>query len=148
MGDESVGRSQEYLSIREAAERCGVPVRTMAKRAYLGEIEGAHKVRGPRGEEWRVPVAGLEAFGYQLPAERSVNSSEDAEVAALKRTAAAERNRAEEADRRLGHALLEGGRLRAQLAQEQARRQQAEDLAADLARKLADQVAPDGLLRT
>ncbi len=130
--------ADEYLSVREAAERYGVPLRTMAKRASLGEIEGAVKVRGARGMEWRVPVRALEAYGYRQSEEQSLKAKDPA-LEAVRRTTAAERNRADEADRRLRDALLECGRLRARLADEEARRRGAEAQVLRIAKQLIAQ---------
>jgi hypothetical protein len=41
-----------------------VSVLTLRRRAQYGEIEGAVKVRGRRGPEWRLPPAALERLGY------------------------------------------------------------------------------------
>ncbi len=138
--------ADEYLSVREAAERYGVPLRTMAKRASLGEIEGAVKVRGARGMEWRVPVRALEAYGYRQ-SEEQPSKAKDPVLEAVRRTTAAERNRADEADRRLGDALLECGRLRARLADEEARRRSAEAQLLRLAKQLTAQAARPDLER-
>ncbi len=138
--------ANDYLSVREAAERYGVPLRTMAKRASLGEIEGAVKVRGARGMEWRVPVAALEAYGYRQ-SEHQPSAPKDPMLEAMRRTAIAERNRADEADRRLGHALLECGRLRARLAEEEARRRYAEAQVLRLAKQLIGQAGRPDLER-
>src|SRR3954447_13944561 len=125
---------EEDLSVREAAERYGVPVRTMAQRLRLGEIQGAYKIRGPRGQEWRVPAAALEAFGYTGAAGGvAPGVPEDREIAALKKAVAAERRRAEDAYRRLEHALLECGPVRARLEEEHNVRRQAEALAGNRA---------------
>lgn len=112
------------LSLQEAAARYEVSLRTLGNRVRVGEIY-AYKVRGPWGDEWRVTPAALEAFGYQ-PRTRSVaDAAADPQVLQLqreldgaRRAAAVERNRAEEADRRLGEALMECGRLRALLQQD------------------------------
>ncbi len=123
------------LSLQEAAELYDLALRTLGNRVRVGEIE-AYKTRGPWGAEWRVRAQALEAFGYQrrpalaTPTPGCISSErfEDLErqLATARRAIAAERNRAEEADRRLGKALLETGRLRAALAAEAARRVAAE----------------------
>ncbi len=129
-------RASRDLSLQEAAELYDVSIRTLGYRVRVGEIE-AYKTRGPWGDQWRVSPAALEAFGYRvrtpIPANGEVPSKRiqelERELAAARRAAAAERNRAEDADRRLGAALLESGRLQAALAAEVVRRQLAEERA-------------------
>ncbi len=112
------------LSLQEAAARYEVSLRTLGNRVRVGEID-AYKVRGAWGDEWRVSASALEAFGYQRRAKSATGAAADPQVLQLqreldgaRRAAAAERNRADEADRRLGEALMECGRLRALLQQE------------------------------
>jgi excisionase family DNA binding protein len=112
------------LSLQEAAELYEVPYKTLGLRVRYGEIE-AYKARGPWGREWRVSREALEAFGYRPREVREPGAADqpddlraqrlEKELAAAKRAAAAERNRASAADQRLGEALLECGRLRAAL---------------------------------
>lgn len=112
------------LSLREAARRYDVAPQTLRNRVRRGEIP-AYKARGMWGLEWRVSGPWLEASGLHL---RPVAPEGDdprvarlqADLDALRRKLAAERDRADEADRRLGYAMLEGGRLRSAL--EKARR--------------------------
>ncbi len=124
----------QYLSVREAAERYGVPQRTLDRRIRNGEID-AHKERGVHGWEWRVSVAALEEFGYALPSEPPPTpvpgvDELQASVRRLRSVASFERRRAEEADRRLGEAMQEIGRLRSMLrsAEEQQSRPSSLDL--------------------
>ncbi len=111
------------LSLAEAAEAYDLSIRTLGNRVRNGEID-AHKVRGPWGEHWRVTPAALETFGYHrrvaaIRPEAGTLASSVAELQrdldAARRAAAAERNRANEADRKLGEAMREIGRLRAAL---------------------------------
>ncbi len=108
------------LSLQEAAQLYDVSLRTLGNRVRWGEID-AYKARGPWGQEWRVTRKALESFGYRRreapePTSDPRTAELERELAAARRAAAAERNRADEADRRLGAALLEVGRLRAALA--------------------------------
>lgn len=111
------------LSLREAAQSFELSVRTLGNQVRLGDIP-AHKRRGPWGDEWRVTAQALEAFGYQrrAPVSRPREVSEhrvvelERQLDAARRAAAAERRRADEADRRLAEALDEVHRLRGVLA--------------------------------
>ena len=47
------------VTISEAARRLGVSVSTVRRRLKAGEVPGAHKVPGPDGMEYRIPVAAL-----------------------------------------------------------------------------------------
>ncbi len=109
----------QYLSVREAAERYGLAQTSLERRLRNGEID-ACKERGLRGWEWRVSVAALEEFGYALPSDPPPTPVPDvdelqATVRRLRDVATFERRRAEEADRRLGEAMQEIGRLRSML---------------------------------
>jgi hypothetical protein len=53
------------LTIRQATERYAVSDRTLRRRVTAGEIAGAHRRPGPKGEEWQIPVAALESLGYK-----------------------------------------------------------------------------------
>ncbi len=104
------------LSLQEAAETYDLSLRTLGNRVRCGEIE-AYKTRGPWGQEWRVSRKALESFGYR-PRQTTETSSADTaglerELEAARRAAVAERNRADQADRKLGEAMREIGRLRA-----------------------------------
>ena len=109
------------LTLRDAAALYAVSARTLAQHIRCGQLP-AYRTSGAAGREWRVTREAL--VGY--PPRQPPNAAEDPEpplVAALRReltaarrAAAAERRRAEDADRRLGHAMLECGRLRAALA--------------------------------
>ena len=110
------------LSLRDAAELYEVSVRTLAQRLRACEVAG-YKTRGAAGREWRVPQQALEVAGYRRrPDSAHAGTGTDAldrlrqDLAVARRLAAAERRRADDLDRRLGHALLEAGRLRTALA--------------------------------
>lgn len=48
------------LTLREAANRAGVSVSTYRRHLLEGKVTGAHKVAGPDGIEWRIPVASIQ----------------------------------------------------------------------------------------
>ncbi len=110
------------LSLKDAAEAFDLSLRTLSNRVRNGEIP-AFKRRGPWGDEWRVTAEALEQFGYKrrLSGHASDGASQpqvarlQRDLAAAHRALAAERNRADEADRMLGAAMREVGRLRAAL---------------------------------
>lgn len=54
------------LTIGEAVERFQVSHVTLRRKIEANLVAGAHKVPGPKGEQWRLPVASLEALGYPL----------------------------------------------------------------------------------
>jgi excisionase family DNA binding protein len=58
------------LTITEAASAFGVSVSTIRRRIAQGDIPGAVKVPGPKGSEYRIPPASLEALGYVYAATR------------------------------------------------------------------------------
>lgn len=49
----------ELLTIGEAARRSGVSAKTIRRRLQAGELEGAHKRPGPKGDEWAIPASAL-----------------------------------------------------------------------------------------
>ncbi|WP_129337956.1 helix-turn-helix domain-containing protein [Cellulomonas endophytica] len=123
------------LSLTEAARVYDVPVTTLRRRVGRGEIP-AYKVRGVRGYEWRLSRRALDeraAADARTPRGPSASTASapdpgddrpagchrvlEQELVALRRAAAAERHRADRADRELGHALLESGRMRSALEQ-------------------------------
>lgn len=113
----------EYLSVRAAVDLYELTAATLVTRLRNGELPG-HKVRGARGREWRVSAADLEEFGYRRRAAREEAPRPDiaelqARINSLRRTVAYERGRADEADRQLGEAAMEIGRLRAALGRAQ-----------------------------
>lgn len=118
----ALGGALDDFSLREASRLYAVELTTLQGLVRRGRID-AFKARGPWGREWRVTRMALEAMGYVprpgcesagVTGERVTRLEK--ELAAARRNAAAERRRAEEADRRLEEALMESGRLRAELA--------------------------------
>jgi hypothetical protein len=111
------------LTLRDAAELYDVTVKTLAQHLRCGQLVG-FKSRGAAGREWRVTREALDDAGYRpRPQTACVGAWGGDELAALrqelaatKRAASTERRRADDLDRRLGHALLECGRLRTALA--------------------------------
>jgi hypothetical protein len=57
------------VNLSDAVARFGVSRATLRRKLHDGEIAGAHKVPGPKGDEWRLPIAGLLALGYRDRAE-------------------------------------------------------------------------------
>lgn len=111
-----------FVPLREAAQAYDLSVGALRARARAGRVRG-YKVEGPTGREWRVSLRSLEAAG--LPPRASAPTSQhphvrilalEEQVAVLRRLLAGERRRADRADQELGHALLEGGRLRSELS--------------------------------
>ncbi len=128
----STNAAEEFLSVPDAVERYGIPLGTLTRRLRNGEIAGAYKVPGPRGDECRIRITDLEGYGHRRTTGEPSSTTEQSPTAALQLDVAAARRRAEEAERRLSIALRECADLRVQLAQEEARRQQAEYSAAQL----------------
>ncbi len=141
--EDSGGGGEELLSIGEAALRYGVSATKINKLAYLNQLDGARKVRGVHGLEWRVPAVELEARGFQR--QDAPNDAAPPEIAELQRSVrlltdmlVQERQRWVDKQRELETALLEIGALRGQLKREQRQRQQAERDLADVAPRLTD----------
>ena len=118
----TAGRLGDDLSLPEAARRYDVSLRTLRTRARSGRI-AAYKVRGRWGHEWRVSERSLEASGLPrraAPPEGAASRSRVAyleeELGAVRRALSTERFRADRANRELGQAMLECGRLRSALA--------------------------------
>ena len=111
------------LTLREAAQLYDVTVKTLGQHLRCGQLVG-HKSRGAAGREWRVTRDALDEAGYRPRVEVGEVGRPEGdelvrlhqELGAAKRVASAERRRADDLDRRLGHALLECGRLRTALA--------------------------------
>jgi hypothetical protein len=126
--DDAAGPDEEApdLSLQEAAALYDVSLATLRKRVRSGQIL-AYKARGPWGHEWRVTRRALEAFGYQprpsVPADELSTDervvSLERELAAIRRVVSLEKQRADQADRELGHLMLEMGRLRTALSRAQ-----------------------------
>lgn len=60
----AVDSSGTAVTISEACEMFAVSGQTLRRRIKEGEIEGASKRPGPKGEEWSLPVVALERLGY------------------------------------------------------------------------------------
>jgi hypothetical protein len=60
-----VDASGTSYGLDEAADRYGLSVSTLRRRLAAGEVQGAHKVPGPKGVTWRIPGAALAALGYE-----------------------------------------------------------------------------------
>ena len=109
------------LSLRDAARLYDVSARALAQQMRFGVLAG-YKTRGAAGREWRVSRTSMEDEGYRRRGATGLMTHADElsrlreDLAAAQRLAAAERRRADDLDRRLGHALLESGRLRTALA--------------------------------
>ena len=132
------------LTLREAAELYDVTVKTLSQHLRCGQLAG-HKSRGATGREWRVTRDALDEAGYQqrvVTGEVAVSEADELvrlrqELGIARRAASAERRRADDLDRRLGHALLECGRLRGALAAAGVEQEPVElDLDAGTARRL------------
>ncbi len=114
------------LSLTDAAALYAVSARTLAQHIRCGTLP-AHKTPGATGRQWRVTRTDLDAAGYTLrptptPDEATTAAADPLvtqlrrQLHATQREAAAERRRADDLDRRLGHAMLEAGHLRAALS--------------------------------
>ena len=110
------------LTLHEASQRYDVSARTLAQHIRCGQLP-AYKTHGATGRHWLITAEALEAAGYRPRPTTADAADEDprivqllGELASARRTAAAERRRADDSDRRLGHAQLECGHLRAALA--------------------------------
>jgi len=64
----------EGLTITEAASAYGVSVSTLRRRIAAGDIDGASLVPGPKGQEYRLPPASLEALGYRARETRAAEA--------------------------------------------------------------------------
>jgi hypothetical protein len=113
------GQASEDLSLREAAVLYPIALRTLRTKVSRGEIPG-YPVMGLRGRERRVPRPTLDNLGLRprpcgpkVSAPQVSTAELERELAQAQRMARMERNRAGEADRELGYALLQCGRLRA-----------------------------------
>lgn len=110
------------LTLHDAAALYAVSARTLAQHIRCGRLP-AYKTAGATGRQWRVTRDALDAAGYQARVPPTATEEPEhplvtqlrREVSAARRLAAAERHRAEDLDRRLGHAMLECGRLSAAL---------------------------------
>lgn len=67
-------RDVQGLTVAEAASAYGVSVSTLFRRLSKQEIPGAVKVPGPKGQEYRIPPASLEALGYKPKGTRAAEA--------------------------------------------------------------------------
>jgi hypothetical protein len=121
-GTDSAEHLDRDLSLREATRLYDVSLRTLRNRLRCGWIP-AYKTHGPWGQEWRVNGRTLEASEFaRRPVELGTDDGDprvaalEAELGRLRRIVVVERERADQADRELGYAMLECGRLRSALA--------------------------------
>lgn len=56
-----MAKNRTELTAQEVAERCGVTLQTVTRWCRAGRFAGARQERTPRGVEWRIPAADLEA---------------------------------------------------------------------------------------
>lgn len=107
----------EVLSVEEAAAAYDVSALTLRRRAQYGEIDGAVKVRGRRGQEWRVPRTALESLGY-VPKEQPAPDVATllAAVRKLSESVAAVQEENSRLNAELGGAVAEAARLRSEAA--------------------------------
>lgn len=131
------------LTIEEAAERFGVSTTTLRRRLKRGEIPGAHKRPGPKGDEWRIPVAAMTAAGYEGSA--PVPATPSLELGELLTTINRLANLIETGQRGLMAAAedrarleVEAARLTGQLEAERRRREDAEAALAEARERLAE----------
>lgn len=59
----------EARSLDETVHAYGVSMSTLRRRLRAGEVPGAYKVPGPKGDEWRIPRGALEQLGYRIVAD-------------------------------------------------------------------------------
>ena len=110
----------ELLTVDEAAAVYDVSPLTLRRRAQYGEVEGAVKVRGRRGPEWRMPAASLVALGYVARVqERDDLSDLSSSVRKLTDALADAHRENSRLNRELGGAVAAAAALRRQLDAEQ-----------------------------
>jgi hypothetical protein len=78
-----VDTSGTVVALDEAADRWEVSVSTLYRRARSGELPGAHKLPGAKGERWFVPVAAMESAGYRRRVDPAPAAPPPADVSAL-----------------------------------------------------------------
>lgn len=54
----------DTVNITEAVKQWAVSERTLRRRLLAGEVPGAHKVAGTKGETWRIPKGALDGLMY------------------------------------------------------------------------------------
>lgn len=120
--------STAALSLAEAAVAFAVSPTTLRRKLKAGELAGAFKVPGVKGDEWRVPEGALIALGYQRQTDVEQPASEQPDESALSQALAQVLTRfdqtqnllqAAEADRQ--DAQVKAAKLEAQLEAEQRR---------------------------
>lgn len=134
----------DALSIDEAARQYGVSTSTLYRRLQRGELAGGYKVTTPRGSEWRIPAAALEAAGYRQKAEPIAPPPSTPEVSELVRalrtltdTLATERAQLNAAAQDKANAELEREQARVALARAEAELNASREKAAGLEYELA-----------
>lgn len=73
----------DSLSLDDAVRIYGVSMSTLRRRLRRGELPGAYKVAGPKGDEWRIPAGALEQAGYQ-PVNAAANGTPPTPAAAAR----------------------------------------------------------------
>jgi hypothetical protein len=131
---ESAG--SDTLSVHEAALGYGVSVATLRRKLKEGEIPGAFKAPGPKGDEWRLPVSELLALGYRAVDDDQTEARDEhilAEMRELLHTlnrlmSTLETERQELMSVAEGHRIaeVEAARLKTELVGETVRRRRAE----------------------
>jgi hypothetical protein len=129
-------RSGTTLSVLEAVRQYGVSSATLRRKLKEGEIPGAFKAPGPKGDEWRLPVAGLLALGYRAVDEDETEPREQRPVAEMRdllhtmnrlmTTLDAEHRQLMAAGEGYRSAEIEAARLQAELVGETERKLRAE----------------------
>lgn len=109
----------DEISIAEAALLFDISEASLRRKLGRGEISGAHRVKGKRGPEWRLPITSLTGLGIDVRTSTAPIAADqrDRSIRILLENLLAERARWEEWDRRLGEALAENARLRNEVAQ-------------------------------
>ena len=104
----------EGLTVAEAASAYGLSISTLRRLLSARKVEGAAKVPGPKGTEYRIPPTGLEKLGYRAKETRA-----GAVLAAARASL-----EAEELTRRVSEleATLELERVRREAAEREAQR--------------------------
>jgi hypothetical protein len=118
--------SGTLVTITEAAERFEVSAVTLRRKLKAGEITGAAKRPGPKGDEWLLPLSALESLGYSRRGDTP--GAAVADVAEVGAWAAQSSDLIELADRLAS--LLEGERLQLRAAENERTEARAEAAAA------------------
>jgi hypothetical protein len=134
LGEDEASRTT--LSVLEAARRYGISIATVRRKLKDGEIPGAFKAPGPKGDEWRLPVSGLLALGYRAIPDNQMEPREEKTGAEMRElfntmnrlmnTLDAERRQLMAAGQGSRTAEIEAARLQAELFAETERRRRAE----------------------